>query len=305
MDTSTGPDVATAACGEKSRLDTLLGALGDVLRGISVLTAATLATSRVAAQSPGPEARIDSMIATISSIVDPGPEDDPGGQHLRVTDLSPDVAAYAIRRARIRAHQPLDVIIGVVASARLGGLLLSMGSTQIDLAAANSSFVLQIGGSLGMRELNFASGTSIADIAAAIHWFSHQTGTDVVLSGTALKLQSVAYGSGQFASVRVINDGGIRGNRIGIYALSPTDFNRAVPSSRIPFESAVAWQGFSNEGQDLSASVNGVRAECQGTALRTQTPDLIADIWLTTGPAVGPANAQTLGTFRAFRIQHR
>lgn len=238
------------------------------------------------------------MVGAVSSILAQSPKGD--RPKVRVVDLSPDVRDLWIGLAYPQGSF-LDVWIDVRASAQLGGLLLSMGDTKLDLGAATSSFTVAIGGALGSKAFSFASGTTLPQVAAVISYVSPATGVDAVLSGTAIRLQSQEYGSSQFVSVRILNHGNLAGLYTGIYTLSHDNFRRAEPWPWYPMNSYAAASGVGDLGRDVYALINGVPCESSGTVLQTHAW-FRGQIELTTGPALGPANAETLGTFRAFRL---
>ncbi len=109
-----------------------------------------------------------------------------GNFDYKVSTVAAGVSDYKVNGAKFNgATQGVSVL--VTQSAQQGGLYMSFGGSALDLAAANSSFTIEVGGSLGSRELTFASGTTLSDIQTAIHPFADITGVDaaVVNSGTS------------------------------------------------------------------------------------------------------------------------
>jgi flagellin len=163
-----------------------------------------------------------------------------------------------------------------------------MGGSGIDLGAG-SSFTIEIGGAAGSRELTFASGTSLASIAASINSFQDVTSVTASASGTGLYLKSGAYGSNEFVSVRVVKDGGLNGTGTGIYRMTATGENTVDATTTTAFNSATAKNGMRDVGQDLGATINGIVATSVGKTARINTDFL--DVQLT----LDGSTSQTLG----------
>lgn len=237
------------------------------------------------------------------------------GQSLRrsatgVTAVS-DQAVVGVARARLEPGERLDIQVEVTASAQTAGFLLSFGQLDLNLGGAwasdgaGSRFHVEIEGSAGKRELSFASGTRISDIAAGINHFMAVTGVKARVSGTAIRLESSRFGSDEFVSVRTIDNGQINTTlaNAGVYRLQESNANavRTDPRAR------VLWSAASNtvtdSGQDVQATVNGGYAEGKGTKIRALSLQFFVDFNLATGsPGADGVNAQNLGSFRAFTL---
>jgi len=164
------------------------------------------------------------------------------------------------------------------ASAQLGGFLLSMGNANIDLGGATSQFTLEIAGNLGSRELTFSSGTSVADMITTINTFTDVTGVEATASGASgIRVESTEYGSNEFVSVKIINDGGIVGAN-GIYELSAGDTDVADTGTAVAFTATGATNGLTDFGQDVEATINGIKAVTNGTTARINTDFLDVEI---------------------------
>ncbi len=216
-----------------------------------------------------------------------------GNFDYKVSTVASGVSDYRINGAKFNgATQGVSVL--VTQSAQQGGLLLSFGGTALDLGGANSSFTIDIGGSSGTRELTFASGTTLSDVQAAIHSFKDITGVDatVVNSGTThgIKLTSSKFGSTEFASVKVINSGGISTTNLGVYNLASANFGAANTTRVSDFATGAALAGYQDKGQDLGATINGIAATSNGKTARINTDALDVSITLDT------STAQALGS---------
>ncbi len=172
-------------------------------------------------------------------------------------------------------------------------MYLSMGGTGLDLAAANSSFPIEIAGSLGSRELTFTSGTTMTSIAAAINTFTDITGVQaaVIASGTSngIKLNSKEFGSSDFVSVKVVNDGGLSTTNLGLYNCASQNF-AALNTTRVTdFSTTTASNGVRDTGQDIGATINGITATSNGKTARINSDFLDVQVSLDT------STSQTLG----------
>ncbi|MFG0283661.1 MAG: flagellin [Phycisphaerales bacterium JB039] len=181
----------------------------------------------------------------------------------------------------------LDVDVLVTQSAQQAGLFLSAAGTAIDLASADDEFQIEITGTLGSRELTFGSGATLSDIAAAINTFKDVTGVEATTSGTGIKLSTTGFGADEFVSVTVLDDGGISGTGVGIYDLVADDFGTAQTTIKSTY--AAATNPVRDEGQDIGASINGIKAVTDGRDIR------IATDFLDVAVTLDVATSQTLG----------
>jgi len=85
-----------------------------------------------------------------------------GNMDYRVSSVASGVSDFRINSAKY-AGSSLAVDVIVTQSAQQGGMFLSMGSTSLNVTTG-SSFVIEVSGSKGSRELSFASGTSLSKI---------------------------------------------------------------------------------------------------------------------------------------------
>ena len=275
-------------------LQEVSGLLTD-LQGLVTASAskAGLSSSEKAAN----QLQIDSILQTIDRISSAtsfqGQKLLNGSYDYKVSSVASGISDYRINGAKFNgATQGVSVL--VTQSAQQGGLYLSFGGTALDLGAANSTFTIEIAGSLGSRELTFSSGATLSDVQAAIHSFAEITGVDasVVNSGSSqgIKLNSTKFGSTEFASVKVINSGGISTTNLGLYDFTSADFN-AVNTTRVSdFTSGGALAGYQDKGLDIGATINGIVATATGKTARINTDALDVQITLDT------STSQTLGS---------
>jgi len=231
-----------------------------------------------------------------------------GNLDYSIESVSANVESFRVNGAKLNYGETLSVDVLVVASAQVGGFFLSFGANNLNLGGpsdsdgASESFVLEIAGPNGSRELSFASGTQLSDVAAAINSFVAVTGVRATVSGTTgIRLESTGFGSDQFVSVKIVDDGAIgTASNIGIYNLQAQDANAADTSSSVDF--ADATNRITDSGQDISATINGITATTRGTLARISTDFLDIEVDLAYDTASANANAARLGTVNALTI---
>ncbi|HBS28605.1 MAG TPA: flagellin [Phycisphaerales bacterium] len=258
--------------------------------------------------------QIDSIIQTIDRVA--GATSFQGLKLLNgnldyvTTNVSGNIEAFKVNGAKLKHDDTLDVQVLVTGSAQVGGFYLSFGAANLNLGGSGPSdgiserFVIELAGSKGSRELSFASGTSIASIVDAINSFSEVTGVRAVASGAGgVSIQTVGFGSAEFVTVRVVDDGNINAGiaAAGVYKFQAANTAAAstVPADRTLFSSAN--NKTTDAGQDISATINGILATTEGTIARINTDFLDVEVDLKTGTGSG-AEAQRLGAVNAFTI---
>lgn len=256
--------------------------------------------------------QIDSILQTVDRVAGATSFQDSkllnGSFDYTTEGVSGIISDFTVRGAKLEYQSTRDVDVVVTASAQRAGYFLSFAGANLNLGGAgatdgaNEQFVVEIAGSLGARELSFSSGTALSEIAGAVNAFRSVTGVSAVVSGTGVRLDSIAFGSQEFVSVDVTDDGQIgTASSIGLYDLDAT--NALQADTTIVSTFAAATSGLTDFGQDVEAVINGVRATTRGTVAQIATDFLDIEIdlrWDTSGPA--GANAAKLGGFRALTI---
>ncbi len=219
-----------------------------------------------------------------------------GNYDFKTSSIAAGVTDFSVNAAKYTGSS-LKVDVQVTASAQQAGLFVSAGASQLALGQGQS-FVFEVAGSKGSRELTFSSAATISDVAAAINSFTGVTGVTATTSGTGIKLVSSEYGKSQFVSVKVVNAGGFGGSNVGIYDIAANDFNIANTTIRSTFANAT--QSVTDKGVDVAATINGIRATTSGRNIRVNTDFL--DVAVT----LDASKSQTLGVVGgsggAFRI---
>ena len=267
------------------------------LQGLVTTTASNAGLSR--SEKEANQLQVDSILQTIDRIAGSasfqGIKLLNGNFDFKSSGVVAGVSDYRVNSAKFSGDS-LNIDVAVTASAQQGGFFLSMGATSIDLGGATSSFVVEIGGNLGSRELTFASGTSLSKIADAINSFSDVTGVEATVSGTGIVLNSSEFGSDQFVSVKVIDDGGIAvATNEGIYNLEDDDFADAQGSALAQWDDTSAGNGLTDSGQDLAATINGISAVTRGKTARINTDFLDVEVTLDTSTSQSLGNVGTSG----------
>ena len=221
-----------------------------------------------------------------------------GNFDYQVSNIDSAVDAYTVNGAKFNSGSSVDVDVVITQSAQLAGQFLSFGAATLDLQSSGGTFTIEISGSEGSRELTFNSSVSMENIADAINTFTDVTGViaSSVVGGTGVTINSDQYGSSQFVSVKIVDDGGVQQGTVGIYSFDPDAARTLDAGSVVDFDSDAASNGQRDVGQDLGATINGQTATSNGRDLRINTDFL--DVKLT----INSSNAEALGTIDAFEI---
>lgn len=246
--------------------------------------------------------QIDSILQTVDRIA--GSTNFQGSKLLngnldyQVGSIASSVTDFQVRGAKFDgASQSVSAI--VTQSAQQAGVFVSFGATSIDLGTG-SQFVIEVGGALGNRELQFASGTSLANIVSAINSVNDVTGVTATVStgsGTGITLNSDEFGSSEFVSIKVVDDGGISGGS-GILTYEDDNFGTPDASSAVAFSAAT--NGIRDEGQDIGGTINGLLAVGKGKQLSVNSDFL--DVAFTLNTTASQTLAAVGGSNNAFTI---
>ncbi|MDQ7013817.1 MAG: flagellin [Planctomycetota bacterium] len=250
--------------------------------------------------------QIDSILQTIDRIAGAtsfqGMKLLNGNFDYQVSSIDSSVTDFQVNGAKFNGtSQEIDVI--VTQSAQQGILFLSFGATSLDLNSANSgNFTIELTGSNGSRELQFASGTTLSAMVSAINTFSDITGitASVASAGatTGIALVSSEFGTDEFSTVKVINEAGIQGSNtdLGLYTMEADDAGTIETTVDATFDSTSASNGVRDNGQDIGAIINGIAATTKGKDISINTDFLDVEMTLTT------TASQTLAQIDAFNI---
>jgi len=179
-----------------------------------------------------------------------------------------NVSNVHVNAARLPDGADVSVVIGVTQSAQTGVLRRTAS------AALTDSITLEVGGTAGKEQLSFATGTTNTQIAAAINAVKTATGVSAALSGGALRVDSIKFGSEEYVTLSVV---------------SGTSF---TPSGSADF------------GRDAAVSVNGAAASVKGLAVsyRSSNLDVEFDLASAANTNTGAADFDITGGGATFAL---
>jgi flagellin len=251
--------------------------------------------------------RLDSILQTIdrlaSSTSFQGAKLLNGNFDYQVSSVNAQIDGFKVNAAKLEFEGTRDVDVLVTQSAQRGALSLDFGAgaTALDLATADDQFVIEISGSLGSRELSFASGTALTDIVSVVNSFTDVTGVSASVSGGAqyIRLSSTEFGEDEFVGIKIIDDGGAAGTGVDTYADGDANTTNGAASA---WNGSALSNGITDFGQDVGVTINGIEATTRGTTARINTDFLDVEVNLNYDEGAGVANAAVLGNVDAFTI---
>ena len=170
------------------------------------------------------------------------------GQSTSLTDVTINAAKLADTGAA-RA-----VTVTVLQSAQTGAVFLSTGATFGNGGSGEVSF--EITGSKGVQQFTFASGTSQANILAAINSFKDALGVSAIQNGTdtaRVQINSTGYGAESFVRVKELSN---------------------ENSTNFIFSSAASGSGvddLKDYGRNATILINGTQATTDGLTARVSS----------------------------------
>ena len=191
-----------------------------------------------------------------------------GNFDYTVSGATADTFTSAISDTRINGAKLIDgaamtVAVDVTTSAQTGKAFLSN-------AVAGNALSIKVGSNRGSTELTFASGTSVANVAAGINAVMEVTGVSATVSTNTenINLNSVDFGTDAYVSVEQLSSGA---NATKILGSDATTGLRA----------AGAKTETKDFGFDAIATINGTQAVANGKKLSIKTAMLDAELTLT------------------------
>lgn len=188
-------------------IDTAEGALNEVSAMLLQVQALTNQAANTGALSPDEikanQLQVDSILNSINRISNTtqfnGLNLLNGGLDFTTSGLAGSAISVAqVNAAKIPDNGTDNITVQVTGSARLG----SIGVTSSGVGASTAT--IEITGNDGTQQLSFAASAHNSAIAVAINQVKNATGVSATMSGAALRLTSIAYGSQQFVSVKTI-----------------------------------------------------------------------------------------------------
>lgn len=196
------------------------------------------------------------------------------GQSANLTDVTINAAKLS------DAGTARSVSVTVLQSAQTGAVFLSTGATFGNGGSGEVSF--EITGSKGVQQFTFASGTSQANILAAINSFKDSLGVSAVQSTDAARVQlnSTTYGSDSFIRVKELSNQN-----------SGTSFIYDAVAS------ASAVDDLKDYGRNATVLINGTQATTNGLTARVSSDGFDVSVTLD-----GTSSLNNVGQSTTFAI---
>ena len=171
---------------------------------------------------------------------------------------------------------PRNVNITVLQSAQRANLLLSTGATFNNSGSGAVTF--EIAGDRGAQQITLASGTSQANIVAAINSFSEALGVSARSSGAFVIVNSLSFGTDAFVRIREV-------------AGAPTnDYIKATAAGATSTD-------LKDLGTNARVNINGMVATARGLTARVASEGFDVSVTID-----GSSNLNTVGATRNFGI---
>jgi len=251
----------------ESGLQEISDLLGEVrgLVGSSANKAGVTADERAANQL-----QIDSILSTIdrmaNSVSFQGAKLLNGSYDYNLSGSTSSNSGFAditVNGAKLSdAGTARKVDVQVLTSAQRAVVYLSAGATFNNNNSGSVTF--EITGDRGSQQFTIASGTTIANVAAAINAYGESLGVSAAVSGSLVKVQSINYGTDSFVRMREVSGGTATRNWIKSSAAATTV------------------DDYKDLGRDARVSINGTVATAAGLTARVASDSL--DITLTLNP---------------------
>lgn len=230
---------------------------------------------------------IDSIIQTIDRIAGTtsfqGTRLLNGNFDFQTTNQPTTVQEVVVDSATLEFGGTRDVEVLVTGVAEQGSASIEFGAATL-APGADEVFTFEVGGNAGARQFSFASGTSVDDVTAAVNTFTAVTGVTATTSGTAVRLDSVNFGSDDFVSVDISDAGTQTGSVITLSATGTSTTAFAAANNPIR-----------DFGEDIEAVINGTLATTDGLTARVNSDFLAVEVTLDeTGNALGAIAAATI-----------
>jgi flagellin len=177
-----------------------------------------------------------------------------------------------------------SVTVTVTQSAQRAAVALSTGATFNN--GGSGSVTFEVAGERGSQLFTFASGTTIANVAAAINDFSEALGASASTSGSLVVLRSTSFGSDQFLRVREVANP----NAARSYIRQVNDAGAAT---------GAASDDVKDFGRDARVNINGVVATARGLTARVALDGFDVSVSLR---GTGSGTINTTGGSRTFQV---
>jgi flagellin len=283
----------TAAIANAERADQIVniaeGGLSEVstlLTDLRSLVTSTANNAGLSAEEKNAnQLQIDSILQTIDRLSEStnfqGVKLLNGNLSFTTTGLGAAVTDFRVNSAKLNSGATQAVQAAITASAQRGGVELRLSATAIN-AASGSLLRIEIAGATGSREFSFGRGTNVSAAAAAVNAFKDVLGVSasVGVSGRGLVVKSTEFGSDQFASIRVVDAGGLAGANLRQQVANDEDVFTSTGQVAVANNNVLR-----DAGRDIAGSINGLIATGKGRTLSVASDFLDVSISLRTSAA--------------------
>ena len=197
-----------------------------------------------------------------------------------------DVEDVTVNAAKLEFGGSRAVDVLVTGAAERAGTVVDFGATTVD-PTDGEILTFDVAGKDGSRSFSFASGSTVDQIESAVNTFTSVTGITASAAGNTVSFLSTGFGSDEFASVEITDDAGVAGT----VALLSGD---AASATTTTFPNATSV--IRDEGVDVEAVINGVRANTNGLTAQISTDflDVKVDLTEAGGTDVGAVTGGTI-----------
>lgn len=200
--------------------------------------------------------QIDSILQTIDRLADStsfqGTKLLNGNFDYTTSSVAASITDVTVNSARLAdtSGAYVSVTVDVLASAQTGEVFLSTAGTLVN--GGNGSITFEVTGSNGVQQFTFASGTTQANILAAINTFKDSLGVSAIQSASntaRVQINATDFGSADFVRVKVLE--GTSSNLLAATASGATSTN-----------------DLKDFGRDATVLINGTQATTDGLKAR-------------------------------------
>lgn len=206
-----------------------------------------------------------------------------------------DITKVRVANATFINNAAVQVDVDVVGSAQTGALFYNGNTTPPGITL--SSLTLEVAGPTGVEVITIPSGRPLSQIVQGVNNVTSLTGVRASLINndvnSGIVFESVDYGSRAFTSVKRLSPPPAAADSWNLYKFA----GAATRSANTPFgwstlvTAGTLVSGDRDQGQDVSALVNGNLATGDGLNLKVNSPALGLDVTLSSTTATTPSGA--------------
>lgn len=256
--------------------------ISNLLLSLQGLIGATANDAGVSAEEKDAnQLQIDSILQTIDRLANAtsfqGIKLLNGSFDYTTSNVASSVNEVKINSARISNADGayVNVTVDVLTSAQTGVVYLSTGANLEN--GDNGSITFEITGSKGVQQFTFASGTSQANIMAAINTFKDSLGVSAIQNATTtdrVQINSLSFGSAEFVRAKVLE-----GTTNGLMFDVDTGGTGSTD--------------LKDDGRDATVLINGNQATTNGLSARVSTDGFDVTISMDGTGALNTTNGNT------------